>query len=90
MDKDYTGFVISASDDKHRMKIVRKWKENKPNSWYWKCLGCYKGAGVLTTTELEKLEARGLLIEPSADDPVEDELEEDISGYTLPYWGIGF
>jgi hypothetical protein len=60
--KDWTGYLVNAG--KHRLRITGKWKEEKPDMWWWKCADCYKASGVLSTAELVRLNESGIVDEP--------------------------
>lgn len=72
-ERNWTGFIVDApqaEDGKkaHRLKILRRWKAEEPDMWWWDCKDCTESSGVFSVVDLEKLDAKGLISPPEEDD----------------------
>lgn len=65
--RDWVGYTV-VIPDQHNIIIVSAWKESKPDMWWWKCRNCTESAGVMSTRQLEKLEKKGMVVEPDGED----------------------
>lgn len=63
MIRDWTGFTVLIPEQ-HSLIIIGLWKKDKPDMWWWKCGTCTESSGVMSTLELEKLDAKGWIVIP--------------------------
>ena len=87
MSKDWTGYVVNIPDQ-HCLIITGPWKKERPDMWWWKCRNCFESSGVMSTSELNHLESKGMISEPDGD--TEDEnsrhpREESMDPYEYMY-----
>ena len=59
-DIDYTGYTVQVPDQ-HTLEITRKYT---PTSYWWKCRDCIHSSGEMSIPILERLQAKGMLVEP--------------------------
>lgn len=64
---DWTGYIV-VIPEQHNLIIVGRWKENRPDMWWWKCKDCFESAGVMSVIQIEKLLKKGMIAPPDGED----------------------
>ncbi len=61
--RDWTGFTV-VIPDQHSLVITGLWNKEKADIWWWKCGDCTHSSGTINTSELERLEGKGMIVPP--------------------------
>lgn len=69
--RDWTGFIV-VIPEQHNLIVSGPWKKERPDMWWWKCRNCNESSGVMSTIELERLEKKGMIMEPDGELAPED------------------
>ena len=90
-EKNWIGYTV-VIPDQHNLVITKLWKKEIADVWWWKCGSCTNSSGTINSSELTRLENKGMVIAPLPDQklpseysshPKEGEIDYDLYGC---YW----
>lgn len=69
-ERNWTGYLI-VIPEQHSLVITGIWRKDRPHMWWWKCSNCIESSGVISTTQLERLDEKGMIAEFDGKMPAE-------------------